>query len=104
MSGQFGDFDPSTYHFSDSDLAQIITKTQDAVNEMNQVNTQVQAHTDALVDANRSDSGQILSSHLSTWNTDFHACVNNLNDLNQKAQALRHINTSTGSGATGAAK
>jgi hypothetical protein len=95
-TGQYGNFDPSSYHFSDADLQQIITKTQDAINEMNTVNQTVQSHTDALVDANRSDSGQILSGHLATWNTDFHACVNNLTDINQKATALLQVNRSTG--------
>lgn len=95
-TGQYGNFDPSSYHFVDADLQQIITKTQDAINEMNTVNQTVQSHTDALVDANRSDSGQILSGHLATWNTDFHACVNNLTDINQKATALLQVNRSTG--------
>ncbi|MDN3359230.1 hypothetical protein [Actinomadura sp. DC4] len=98
------DFDPSTYHFSDADLQQIITKTSEAVNEMNTVNQTVQSHTDALVDANRSDSGQILSGHLATWNTDFHACVNNLNDLNQKATALLQVNRNTSTETTAGAK
>jgi hypothetical protein len=103
-SGQFGAFDPSTYHFSDPDLDQIITRTQDAINEMNQLNNTVQSHTDALGTANRSDSGQILSSHLATWMTDFNNCVNNLNELNQKATALRQVNLGTGTTATGQAK
>jgi hypothetical protein len=104
MSGEFGNFDPSTYHFDDADLQQIINKTQDAISEMNTVNSTVQAHTDSLVDANRSDSGQILSSHLATWTADFHTCVNNLTDLNQKAQALLQVNRSTDTTATGSAK
>ncbi len=103
-TGQFGGFDPASYHFSDADLAQIITKTSDAISEMNTVNNLVQSHTDALVDANRSDSGQILSSHLSTWTSDFNTCVNNLNDLNQKATALRQVNVSTGTTTTSQAK
>ncbi|GLY74847.1 hypothetical protein [Actinoallomurus iriomotensis] len=104
MAGEFGNFDPSTYHFSDADLQQIINKTQDAINEMNTVNNTVQAHTDSLVDANRSDSGQILSGHLTTWTSDFHTCVNNLTDLNHKAQALLQINRGTNNDATGGAR
>jgi hypothetical protein len=103
-TGQFGDFDPSSYHFSPEDLQSIITQTGDAVSEMNTVNSIVQSHTDALVDANRSDSGQILSTHLATWTSDFHTCVNNLNDLNQKAIALRQVNTSTSTTTTTQAK
>ncbi len=103
-TGQYGNFDPSTYHFSDADLQQIITKTQDAINEMNTVNNTVQAHTDALTDANRSDSGAILSTHLATWTTDFNNCVNNLTDLNTKATALRQVNINTGITTTGQAK
>ncbi|MDN3359700.1 hypothetical protein [Actinomadura sp. DC4] len=104
MAGQFGAFDPSTFHFSDPDLVQIITKTQDAINEMNQLNNQVQSHTDALTSANRSDSGQLLSGHLGTWMTDFNNCVHNLDDLNHKATALRQVNVTTGATATGQAK
>lgn len=104
MPGQFGDFNPSTYHFSDVDLQQIITKTQDAINEMNTVNNMVQSHTESLVDANRSDSGQILSGHLATWTSDFHTCVNNLTSLNGKAQALLQINRSTDTNAAGSAR
>jgi hypothetical protein len=103
-TGQYGSFDPSTYRFSDPDLQQIINKTQDAINEMNTVNTTVQAHTDSLVDANRSDSGQILSGHLATWTTDFHTCVNNLTDLNTKAQALLRVNQNTSTTTTSQAR
>lgn len=104
MAGEYGNFDPTTYHFSDPDLQQIITKTQDAISEMNTVNNTVQAHTDALVDANRSDSGQILNQHLTTWTTDFNTCVNNLTDLNGKATALLQVNRSTDTTSTGQAK
>jgi hypothetical protein len=103
-TGQYGAFDPSTYHFSDADLQQIITKTENAITEMNTVNSTVQAHTDSLVDANRSDSGQILSTHLTTWTADFQACVNNLTDLNQKATALLQVNRSTGVNTTSQAR
>jgi hypothetical protein len=102
--GQYGAFDPSTYHFSNEDLTQIINKTQSAINEMNTVNSTVLAHTDSLVDANRSDSGTILSGHLTTWTTDFNKCVNNLSDLNQKATALRQVNISTDTNSTGQSK
>jgi hypothetical protein len=71
---------------------------------MNTVNNMVQSHTDALVDANRSDSGQILSNHLATWNSDFHTCVNNLTELNNKAQALLNVNNSTNLNTSGLAK
>src|SRR3569833_87471 len=104
MAGEFGNIAATTYHISDADLQQIINKTQDAINEMNTVNNTVQSHTDSLVDANRSDSGQILSGHLATWTADFHTCVNNLTDLNHKATALLQINRSTDSGATGGAR
>jgi L-ribulose-5-phosphate 3-epimerase UlaE len=92
------------YFYSAPDLRSIITKTNDAISEMNTVNNMVQSHTDALVDANRSDSGQILSQHLATWNSDFHTCVNNLTELNNKAQALLNINNSTNLNTTGMAK
>lgn len=104
MAGESGNFDPSSYHFSDADLQQIINKTQDAINEMTVVNNSVQAHTESLVDANRSDSGQILSGHLTTWTSDFHTCMNNLTALNHKAQALLKVNRATNAGATGGAK
>jgi len=104
MAADFGNFDPSTYQFSPQDLATIITKTSDAINEMNTVNNIVQSHTDLLTDANRSDSGTIISGHLTTWTTDFHNVVNNLNDLNNKAIALRNVNANAAHGTTGAAK
>jgi hypothetical protein len=90
-----GDFSPSAYAFSDPDLVQIITRTQDALSEMTQLNNTVQSHTEALGDANRSDSGQLIQGHLATWTTDFNNCVNSLHDLNQKASALRQVNVST---------
>jgi hypothetical protein len=92
------------YYYSAQDLRSIIQKTGDAINEMNTVNNMVQSHTDALVDANRSDSGQILSNHLATWNTDFHTCVNNLTDLNTKVQALLNVNNTTNLNTSGMAK
>jgi hypothetical protein len=101
-TGQYGAFNPSMYAFSDPDLVQIITKTQDAINEMNQLNSAVQSHTDALGTANRSNSGQLLQGHLGTWMADFNNCVNNLNELNHKASALRQVNVNT-SDATAAA-
>ena len=98
------DFDPSSYHFESSALRQIIQKTEEAINEMNTVNSMVQSHTDALFDANSSDSGQILTQHLGTWNADFHTCVNNLTDLNTKVQNLLAINQNADDNATGGAK
>jgi hypothetical protein len=103
-TGQYGSFDPSSYRFVDTDLQAIINQTQDAITEMNTVNNTVQSHTDALVDANRSDSGQILSSHLATWTSDFNACVNNLSDLNGKAQALLRVNQNTSTESTNQAR
>jgi hypothetical protein len=94
----------ATYYCSDQDLQQIISKTEAAINEMNTVNNTVQSHTDSLVDANRSDSGHILSGHLTAWNSDFHACVNNLTNLNHKAQSLLQINRGTDANATGSAR
>lgn len=92
------------YSFSDANLLQIINKTQNAIDEMNRVNGLVQSHTDALVDANRSDSGQLLSQHLGTWTTDFNICVNNLHDLNQKAIGLRQVNASAADTSTSQAR
>jgi hypothetical protein len=104
MAGGFGNFDPSSYRFSDADLQQIISKTQDAVSEMHVIYNTVQAHTESLVDANRSKSGQILSNHLTTWGTDFQACVTSLSDLNHNAQGLLKIYRATDDGATNGAK
>lgn len=94
----------NSYHYEAQDLRSIISKTNDAISEMNTVNNMVQSHTDSLVDANRSDSGQILSQHLTTWNADFHTCVNSLTELNNKAQALLNINISTDGNTSGMAK
>ena len=104
MAGEYGKFDPSSYHFSDADLLTIINKTSDAINEMNTVNSLVQSHTDLLTDANQSDSGTIIASHLGTWTADFHKVVNNLSDLNNKATALRQVNLNTHTTTTGSAK
>jgi hypothetical protein len=88
----FGSFDPNSYHFSDSDLQQIITKTQDAISEMTNLNSMVVNHTDGINQANRSTSGTILVNNLGQWTTDFNTCVQNLGDLNQRAQALLRVN------------
>jgi hypothetical protein len=96
--------DSGVYAFSDPDLSDIINKTQSAIDEMNTLNNLVQSHTEDLGTANQSDSGDILKTHLNTWTTDFHTCVNNLTDLNQKAQNLRQVNISAQDGAVHNAK
>jgi hypothetical protein len=95
---------PGLYAFSDQNLVQIISKTQTALEEMSRVNTLVTSQTDTLVGVNRSDSGRLLSQHLNTWTTDFHICVNNLHDLNQKAAGLRQVNLGAAATSTSQAR
>jgi hypothetical protein len=94
----------SPYAFSEADLHNIVNKTQSAIDEMNTVNNIVQAHTEDLGTANQSDSGNILQQHLNTWTSDFHNVVNNLSDLNTKAQGLLKVNVDVATGARGQAK
>jgi hypothetical protein len=104
MPGQFGGFDPHSYAFSDHDLRQIIQRTDAAKQEMKVVNSMVTAHTEALVSANQSDSGQILQQHLTTWTADFNRVVTNLDDINTKAKALLQVNRSAAANSAAAAK
>ena len=94
----------SPYAFSESDLHNIVDKTASAVEELRTVNGIVQAHTEDLGGANQSASGDILQQHLFTWNTDFDKCVNQLNDLNGKAQALLNVNVNVNVDAGGLAQ
>jgi hypothetical protein len=103
-TGSYGGFDPSSYHFVDSDLATIIKQTAEALSEMATVNNLVMSHTDSLVEANQSDSGSILSQHLGTWTADFNKCTNNLRDINGKATMLLSANRGTGNNATDLAR
>jgi hypothetical protein len=68
------------------------------------VNNMVMSHTDSLVNANQSDSGNILSQHLTTWHSDFVKCTNNLKDINEKASRLLSTNRGTGNDATALAQ
>jgi DNA integrity scanning protein DisA with diadenylate cyclase activity len=86
------------YAFNEADLHNIVDKTQSAIDELNTVNGIVQMHTEDLGTANQSDSGDILQDHLNTWTTDFHTCVNNLSDLNGKAQGLLQVNVDVATG------
>ena len=94
----------SPYAFSEADLHDIVNKTQSAIDEMNSVNNIVQSHTEDLGTANQSDSGTILQQHLFTWTSDFHNTVNNLTDLNTKAQGLLKVNVDTATGSRDQAK
>ena len=92
------------FHFDNTMLTTIITRTDDVLSHLESVNSSVMAHTDALTDANRSDSGTILSSHLAAWSSDFTRCKASLRDLNDKAQALRSSNVNTDTAATQTAR
>ncbi|MEV0406060.1 hypothetical protein [Actinoallomurus sp. NPDC050550] len=104
MANNYGGFDPGSYHFSDPDLLAIINKTSDAINEMNQLNNTVMSHTELLGDANRSDSGRVLTQHITTWTSDFHKVVGNLEGLNTRAQGLLQVNRTTDTTATHGAR
>jgi hypothetical protein len=90
----------SVYAYSDPQLTQIISKTTEAIGEMNRMNGIVQSHAGDLGTANRSDSGQILVQNLGTWTTDFNTVVNNLQSLNEKATAILQHNRSAQTNAT----
>jgi hypothetical protein len=80
------------YGMQDSHLQQIITKTQNALDAMAQLQSAVAQHGQALPQANRSDSGQILGNHIDTWTGHHATCTQNLAALNEKASALLRTN------------
>jgi hypothetical protein len=83
------------YHYTDSQLNQIISKTQSALDEMQRVGSMVGSQSDALPNANRSDSGTIMKGHLDDWSADYQTVINNLTALNEKARHLLNVNRST---------
>ncbi|MBT0770189.1 hypothetical protein KIH74_14710 [Kineosporia sp. J2-2] len=92
-----------TYGMTLEMLNAIITETQEAIDQLQVVNTQVNATTSDLGQANQSTSGTTLTGKLSDWSTDFLRVNNALSALNEKAKNLRNINISTNSTAAGLA-
>lgn len=80
------------YGMQDSHLQQIITKTQNALDAMDHLQSAVTAHSQELPVANKSDSGQIIGNHLDTWTGHHATCKANLVALNEKANALLRTN------------
>jgi hypothetical protein len=92
------------YYYDSPHLQLIINQTNVAIDELDRLNGMVQSNSDALGDANKSDSGRIMTQHLAEWTTDFGVCRSNLKDLNDKAQHLLSINQNTDANSTGQAK
>jgi hypothetical protein len=80
------------YGMQDSHLQQIISKTQNALDAMAQLQSAVSAQSQALPQANKSDSGQILGNNLDTWTGHHATCTQNLTALNEKASGLLRTN------------
>ncbi|GGS30385.1 hypothetical protein [Actinokineospora fastidiosa] len=90
------------YGYDDAALAQIITATGAAQDQMNTVNGRVSAIAHLLPTVNASRSGQRLSAALADWNTDFNRVVAQLMMLNEKARDLLKTNRSVDNQAEGA--
>ena len=88
------------YHYQASSLNTIIRGTQDAIEHMDTLNTQVQSSGAAIDSFNQSDSGRKMTFTLDEWNGDFGKIRGNLQQLNEKATALLKETTSTGQDAT----
>ncbi len=96
--------DVSTYGHQDEHLTMIISKTAEAIEHMHRLNNNVQMHAQMLPTVNRSVSGNLLGGHFDSWSQTHNTVVNHLNQLNQKATALRNLNNSTNQQAGEAAR
>ncbi|MFD2420777.1 hypothetical protein [Amycolatopsis pigmentata] len=91
MHGQYG--------YDDSTLIAVINATETAIQNMNHLNSEVQAMSAALPVVNNSASGQKLAARISDWTADFNQVIGALTDLNGKAndnlKVLRGVSTHT---------
>lgn len=91
------------YGYEDGMLVQVISATDTALGQMNQVNNTVVGLSGQLPVVNNSTSGVKLAGLLSDWSTDYNKIVKQLEELNGKAQGLlqvnRNVETETGGAA-----
>jgi hypothetical protein len=88
---------------SDTDLQSIISKTANAIEQMDQLGRSVMANSDQVGAANVSTSGSVITGNLATWTDDFNTVRGLLSELNGKAQNLHQINTEAAANAQAAA-
>ena len=90
------------YGYEDSMLVSVIGATDEALGQMNTVNTTVLGISGQLPVVNNSDSGVKLSRLLSDWSTDYNKILNQLTELNGRVKTLLNINRTTQSDASAA--
>lgn len=78
--------------FDESMISAVITATEAAIGEMNQVRNRVSYLASALPSANNSESGLRLARIFTDWTSDFRAITGALDTLNHKAHGLRDLN------------
>jgi len=93
----------AVYGYEDSSLVSIINATGSALQDMHRVNGQVLGLAGQLPSVNNSESGMRLSSAFSNWNSDFARVVNELSNLNDKANGLLQANRTANTDAAGTA-
>jgi hypothetical protein len=80
------------YGMDDAKLVSIINATNNAVSQMQSLNTAVQHQAQDYILANDSDSGRVMQQALFRWNGEFNQIVADLNGLNDKVSGLRGHN------------
>lgn len=84
-------------------LRQIIDGTQQYLEQMDGVNTNVSTQASAILSVNTSDSGQILQGRLNQWAEEFGQIRGALQDLNNKVVGIRDLGAGTSDDATATA-
>ncbi|MBK1787788.1 hypothetical protein [Prauserella cavernicola] len=89
--------------YDDGMLTQVISATDTALGEMQQLNSMVQGLASQLPAVNNSTSGMKLSALLGEWSGDYNKILTQLGELNTKAQGLLQLNRSTEADTSGMA-
>lgn len=92
------------YGYEDGMLLAVISATDEALSQMNTVNSNVIGISSQLPMVNNSDSGIKLGGLLGDWSTDYNKILNQLTELNGRVKHLLNINRTTTGDATGAAQ
>lgn len=91
------------FGYDDGMLVQVISATDTAIGQMENVNTQVIGISGMLPVVNNSTSGMKLSGLLSDWTSEYNRVVGELRALNEKANGIlitnRNVETESGSAA-----
>ena len=93
----------ASYGLDEAQLQQIIQATQQSLTAMRQLTSRVSGNGQLIAQANRSESGRILSQKVANWTADFNKVVTDLDVLNNKVLALRGTGISTSNEATSTA-